>query len=112
MMIAGITTIGTHAPLVNFVPATMISTTSVATAPMPLITACRFQPWSCSFWWCLTMPHCESVNDVNTPTAYSGISAFVSPPNAMSRMAAAPASRTMPFENTSRSPRFAICRGR
>ena len=28
------------------------------------------------------MPGCDSVNDVNTPTAYSGISAFVMPPNA------------------------------
>ena len=28
------------------------------------------------------MPDCESVNDVNTPTAYSGISALVMPPKA------------------------------
>ena len=29
------------------------------------------------------MPACESVNERNTPTAYSGISALVLPPNAM-----------------------------
>ena len=29
------------------------------------------------------MPACDSVNDRNTPTAYSGISALVMPPNAM-----------------------------
>ena len=35
------------------------------------------------------MPVCDSVNDVNTPTAYSGISALVTPPNAtISRPAA------------------------
>ena len=29
------------------------------------------------------MPACDSVNERNTPTAYSGISALVLPPNAM-----------------------------
>ena len=33
-------------------------------------------------------PACESVNDRNTPTAYSGISAFVLPPNTTIRMPA------------------------
>ena len=51
------------------------------------------------------MPDCDSVNDVNTPTAYSGISAFVMPPNATMSAPANSARTTMPFENTSRSPR-------
>ena len=58
------------------------------------------------------MPDCDSVNDVNTPTAYSGISAFVMPPNATISALAMTASTTMPFENTSRSPRAASWRGR
>ena len=48
-----------------------------------MITMLRLQPGSCSFWWWRTMPACDSVNDVNTPTAYSGISALVMPPKAM-----------------------------
>ena len=58
------------------------------------------------------MPACDSVNDMNTPTAYSGISALVLPPNAMISTPAASASTSTPFENTSRSPRFASWRGR
>ena len=85
------TTIGTHAPLVNFVIATMSRTTSVATAPTPLSTMLRRQCGCFSLRWWRTMPDCESVNDVNTPTAYSGISAFVIPPNATKNSAAATA---------------------
>src|SRR4026207_2282548 len=40
------------------------------------------------------------------------MSAFVIPPKAMRRSAAAPASIRIPFEKTSRSPRFASWRGR
>ena len=58
------------------------------------------------------MPVCDSVNDMNTPTAYSGISAVVTPPSTTISAIAAPANTTMPFENTSRSPRFDSCRGR
>jgi hypothetical protein len=51
------------------------------------------------------MPDCESVNEVNTPTAYSGISWWVS----ASKMIASAAERTprvmIPVENASRSPR-------
>ena len=86
---------------------------NVATAPTPLITALRFQPGSRSFWWWRTMPACDSVNDVNTPTAYSGISALVMPPNAtISDAGRARRGRATPFENTSRSPRLASWRGR
>ena len=43
---------------------------------------------------------------MNTPTAYSGIRAVVTPPKAMMRTDDITASTTIPFENTSRSPRF------
>ena len=39
--IAGMTTIGTQAPVVNFVTATMSSTSNVATAPTALTTTLR-----------------------------------------------------------------------
>ena len=104
--------IGTHAPLVNFVTATIRSTTSVATAPTPLSTALRCHPAPAAGDGGAPCPNCDSVNEVNTPTAYSGISALVRPPNATSSAAAAAASTMIPFENTSRSPRFASWRGR
>ena len=68
-MIAGTTTIGSHAPAVNFVIATIISTMNVATAPTPLTTRSRCQPGSCSVRWRTTMAAWLSVNEVNTPTA-------------------------------------------
>ncbi len=77
-----------------------------------MITMLRLYPFSCSFWWCRTMPACDNVNERNTPTAYSGISALVLPPKAMMSAPAAVASTSTPFENTSRSPRFANCLGR
>ena len=52
----------------NLVIVTMTSTSPVATAPMPLITALRFQPRSRVRSQWRTMPVCESVNEVNTPT--------------------------------------------
>src|SRR5438105_604362 len=56
---------------------------------------------------CTTMPDCESVKDRKTPTAYSGISRLVSPRNAQTNKHEKIASSTIPFEKTSRSPRFA-----
>ncbi len=61
--------IGTHAPLVNLVIATMSVTMPVAVAPTALITVPRFHAGSRSLRWWITMPACDSVNDVNTPTA-------------------------------------------
>ena len=62
-------TTGTQAPMVNFETTTTSSTMRVATAPMPLIAAWRFQPGSRWRWWCLTMPYCDSVKPQKTPTA-------------------------------------------
>ncbi len=65
--ISGMTMIGTHAPLVNFVIATISSTTSVAIAPTALSTTLRCHPGFRSRRWWRTIPDCDSVNDVNTP---------------------------------------------
>ena len=53
----------------------------------------------------------ERVNEMKTPSAYSGISACVSPPNTMTSPAAVPPRMRMPLEKTSRSPRVPNCRG-
>jgi hypothetical protein len=45
------------------------TTTPVTTAPMPLINALRRQPDPRSTNQWLTMPDCESVNEVKTPIA-------------------------------------------
>ena len=57
------------------------------------------------------MPAWLRVNPVNTPNAYSGISAVTLPSKAMISTPAA-ARKMMPLENTSLSPRLAICPGR
>ena len=38
-------------------------------APVPLMNRPQRQPCSFSRMWCLAMPACDSVNDVNTPIA-------------------------------------------
>ena len=58
------------------------------------------------------MPVWLRVNPVNTPTAYSGISASILPLNPTTRAMAASDKNKMPFENTKRSPRLENCRGR
>ena len=64
----GIATITIHAPFANFVIVTTTSTTPVVTAPMPLMIALRCQLASFVRSQRRTMPACESVNAVNTPT--------------------------------------------
>ena len=105
-------TVGTHAPSVNFETTTTSVTTAVAAAPTALMASRRGQPDSRRRQWCTTMPACERVNAKNRPTANSGMSALTSPPNATSRVPAATASTSIPFDRTSRSPRFASWRGR
>ena len=58
------------------------------------------------------MPNCDSVNEVNTPTAYSGIRCVTSPFTTTSRVPASTASTITPLEKTSRSPRLNSWRGR
>jgi hypothetical protein len=57
-----------QAPPRNLVTATMTSTTPVATAPIPLMMALRRQPGSFVRSHRRTMPDCDNVNAVNTPT--------------------------------------------
>ena len=63
--------------------------------------------WFWMRWWWRTMPVWLRVNDVNTPTAYSGMRALVRPSKATMSTPAVVARKTMPFEKTSRSPRLA-----
>src|SRR5688572_26307720 len=85
--------------------ATTRATTSDTAAPRPLIRSPVFQPGSFSRKWCLAIPDCESVNDVKTPIAYSGIRRSTLAPVTTSRPIAATARKMIPFENTSRCPR-------
>jgi hypothetical protein len=65
---SGMATITIHAPPVNFEMDTTISTTNVVNAPTPLMAMPRRQLGSLTRRWCSTMPVCDSVNEVNTPT--------------------------------------------
>ncbi len=57
------------------------------------------------------MPACDNVKQMKTPTAYSGMSAFVCPLNIQTITPAIRPRATMPFENASLSPRAASCLG-
>ena len=65
----GTSTAGIQAPSVNFDPSTMSVTMPVATAPVPLMARLTRHRGSRNRQWCTTMPLCDSVNPVNTPTA-------------------------------------------
>ena len=109
---AGITTAGIHAPSVNFETTTTSATMPVATQPTALIANDgRHRRPRRRRWW-TTIPAWLSVKPVNTPKAYSGISAEMLPRKTMTRIAAATARKMIPLENTSRSPRLASWRGR
>ena len=69
----GIATTTTFAPFWNFVAVTITRTTPVVNAPMPLMIALRFHPGPFTRNHRRTMPVCDSVNAVNTPTTYSWI---------------------------------------
>jgi len=111
-MISGSITSTIHAPSTNLLTATIISVIDVAAAPSPLIRAFAPQrgPRVCTQW--TTIPAWDSVNARKTPTANSGISAWVSPPNTMISRALKPASTSIPLEKTRRSPSRASWRGR
>ncbi|GIU98970.1 MAG: hypothetical protein KatS3mg014_0586 [Actinomycetota bacterium] len=95
-----------HAPWVNFVTAMTSATTAVVAAPTALMARPCRHPGSRSTRWCLAIPAWESVNEVKTPTAYSGMSRWTSARKATSRAVAARANPMMPFECTSRCPRL------
>src|SRR5437868_315118 len=100
----GMSTITIHAPDVNLVAAEIISTTNVVTAPSRLTAKLRCQPGDFCRHHRKTMPICDSVNELNTPIVYNGISAVTLPLKETIRMQASVASVTMPHENASRSP--------
>ena len=100
----GISTITTQAPCVNLVMASTTVATPVANAPVRLIARTLRHPLHFKSSQCQTIPACESVNEMKTPTAYSGIKACVSPRKMMSRSAAQAPRMSIPFENASRSP--------
>ena len=125
----GTSTNTTQAPSANLVTAKMIMTTKLAIAPMPLSAILGSQCGSCASsepcvlitcpGWSLeifrqrtTMPACDSVNERNTPIAYSGISADTSALNTTISAEASSARSVMPHENTSRLPRNVSWRGR
>ena len=83
----------------------------VASAPTPLSAARHLHPGARLLIQCTTIPACDSVKQTNTPTAYSGTSAFVSPLNNHTSRAATDARAMMPLEKASRSPRAASCLG-
>ena len=72
-------TAGIQAPSVNLETTTTRATTPVATQPTPLIAADARQCGSRSRKWWTTIPAWLSVKPVNTPNAYSGISAEMLP---------------------------------
>ena len=67
--INGMSAAGIQAPLVNLDTRTMTMTTAVATAPVALIARPTLQWGSRSRQWCTTIPACDRVNPVKTPTA-------------------------------------------
>ena len=96
---------------------TTTSTTTVVIAPIVLITIEVCQPFCASapLWrsasQCLTMPVCDSVKDVNTPTTYIWISLFRFASKATITRIEPSARPITPLEKTSRSPRFMNWRG-
>ena len=88
------------------------NTTAVRHAPIALTATLKRQPGSRSRSQWRTMPNCDSVNEMNTPIAYSGSIACSRALKTITSSAANTPSATIPFENTSRSPRLANWRGR
>ena len=86
------------APSTNFTDVTTTAITPVSTAPTALIASRYRQPGSRVRSQWRTMPVCEIVKSMNTPTAYSGISAWVEPPPAITTRAAIPPSSMIPVE--------------
>ncbi len=60
---------GSHAPLVNLVTATITRTMPVAVAPRTLMVMPLRHPGSFRLRWRFTIPVWLRVNEVNTPTA-------------------------------------------
>ena len=98
-----------HAPSANFATAKITVTIAgrdrADAVDRPRSAASPSLAVAASQW--TTIPACDSVIEVNTPIAYSGISASTRPPNAASTTIARTASATIPALNARRSPRKA-----
>jgi hypothetical protein len=101
-----------HAPSANLANAVTTITSPVVAAPRLLMSAFHRQSAGRRVSHRRTMPTCESVNDVNTPSAYSGISRWVVPSKSAISAEAETPRMMAPLENTRRSPRLANWRGR
>ena len=101
-----------QAPSRNFVLTITTATTPVISAPTPLTTARHRQPDVRKRHQCRTIPDCDNVNEMNTPTAYRGIIRWVEALKTTSRTIATRASPMIPLEYTSRSPLLVSWRGR
>ena len=98
-----------QAPDRNLVKEITSATSSVVSAPSPLIAKLRHQPFFTlrrRHQW-RTIPPCERVNDMKTPTAYRLMRLVVSPWKMTSSRLDSAARQTMPIENARRSPRKA-----
>src|SRR5450756_2305813 len=102
-----------QAPSGNFTTTITTETTAVTLAPVPFITARQRHPDADCLRrnQCTTIPDCEMVKLVNTPTAYRGIILLTFAWKMMIRKTETKARPMMPFEKTRRSPRFWNCRG-
>src|SRR6266704_1109589 len=100
----GTNSITIQAPLENLTIAMITATTAVETAPNPLMSSPGLQLGYHSRKWRFAIPDCDSVNEVKTPSAYSGIMLVTLARNTTITRLAAAASATMPFENTSLCP--------
>src|SRR4051794_41923033 len=100
----GIRMMTIQAPWVNLVEATITVTRPVVRAPIRLTGRLYCQPGSRRVHQRLTMPACDSGNEGNTPTAYSGINWWGSAANQTARIADSNPRGAMPGEKASRPP--------
>jgi hypothetical protein len=94
----------TQAPSRNFVTPAVMNTIAERNPPVALKARLRRQWASRSRHQCMTIPACDSVNARKTPTAKSGMSGAVSPPNPTKIAVAATESRRIPLVKARRSP--------
>jgi hypothetical protein len=83
-------------------------TVKVVMPPIELMIALRIHPGSLRRSHLRTIPICEIVNDIKTPTAYMGSNLWVSPLKSKIKTDATAPSTIIPLEYTSRSPKLPI----
>ena len=101
-----------QAPSRNLLAPTITKVTPVARAPTAFTMALGFHPLLRSRRQCITIPTCDNVQAKNTPTANSGIKAWLLPEKTTINTAAEPARSKIPFEKTDREFNFMSRLGR